>query len=154
MTTANPSTNRDPLSTQFDTYAAALKAGDVPTLVSLFCEDAVLMPANETSLYGRAEIAEWWREYFDHFRITALSISERDVNFLGEWAVERRSHMVAIVPEKSGETIRDDGRAVFIWKREADGVWRISQFIFNSIRPIGSGTSRFLARMKTRKNAE
>ena len=48
-----------------------------------------------------------------------------------------------------GERIRDDGRFLTVWKLD-DGVWRITQAMFNSMRPIGSGTSRFLVRLKNR----
>ena len=66
---------------------------------------------------------------------------------MDDWAVERWGYTVAIVPVKSGERIRDDGRFFILWSRDADGTWRMSQAMFNSIRPIGSGTSRFLSRM-------
>ena len=108
------------------------------------------MPPNEPSLYGRAEVKEWHEEYFQHFSIAVHSETEREVTVIDGWAFERRAHMVAISQVKGGERIRDDGRWMILWKLEPDGEWRISQAMFNSIRPIGSGTSRFLARMKER----
>jgi len=68
---------------------------------------------------------------------------------MGDWAVERFAYMVAIQPLHGGERIRDDGRFLTVWKLD-DGVWRITQAMFNSMRPIGSGTSRFLVRLKNR----
>jgi ketosteroid isomerase-like protein len=137
-----------------EAFVEALKAGDVGKIVAQFCEDAVFMPPNETSLYGREEIEEWYGEYFQHFKITSLNITERELVVLDGWAIERRCHMVAIVPVQGGETIRDDGRQLIVWRREEDSAWRCAQFIFNSIRPIGSGTSRFLARISARRNLE
>ena len=58
---------------------------------------------------------------------------------------------IAIAPVKGGAPIGDDSRRFVLWKREPDGIWRISQSMSNSIRPIGSGTSRFLSRMMDRK---
>jgi hypothetical protein len=52
-----------------------------------------------------------------------------------------------------GERIRDDGRFLAFWKSE-EGVWRITQAVFDSIRPIRSGTSRFLVRLSNRANGE
>ena len=126
-------------------------ACDVTAIVSLFCDNGVMMPPNETSLYGREELQEWHDEYFRDFKVVTLSDTEREVSMLGEWAVERWAYMVAIVPLKGGERIRDDGRFLILWHREPDGVWRISQAIFNSIRPVGAGTSRFLARVMQAK---
>jgi hypothetical protein len=45
--------------------------------------------------------------------------------------------------DQAAARIRDDGRLLTVWKQEADGVWRIAQTMWNSIRPIGSGTSRY-----------
>jgi ketosteroid isomerase-like protein len=88
------------------------------------------------------------QDYFQHFKVTVLSGTERELQMIGDTAIEQLSYMVAIDPVGGGERIRDDGRSLTIWKREPDGVWRIAQTIWNSIRPIGAGTSRFLVRLK------
>jgi ketosteroid isomerase-like protein len=134
-------------------YIEAVRTGDVDTIVSMYCEDAVLMPPNDTSLYGRAELKEWHEDYFRHFRVATLSETENEVVYFDKCAVQRWAYMVVIMPINGGERIRDDGRFLIVWKQEADGVWRMSQTMFNSIRPVGSGTSRFLARMMEGKKA-
>ena len=141
----------DPIRSGHESFVGALKSGGVDEIASLACEDCVWMPPNETSLYGRDEVREWFEEYFQHFRITALGETERDVTRMGPWALERWAYSVAILPLGGGERIRDDGRALVLWKEEADGSWKIAQFIFNSMRPIGSGTSRFMVRMMARR---
>ncbi len=146
------SSEKDPIVARHQLLVDASKTGDLDVLVSLFCEDAVLMAPNEPTLYGRAELREWWEEYFENFRITALTATERDVTVFDGWAVERLAYTIAITPVKGGERIRDDSRWFAVWKRDADGVWRMSQAMFNSIRPIGSGTSRFISRMSQRRN--
>ena len=147
------------ISSESDEIAASLQslvdaslALDVAAIVSLRCEDVVFLPPNETSLYGRAEVKEWYEEYIEHFRLVTLSETERQVTVLNGWAIVVWSYTVAIAPTKGGERIRDDGRWLQVWKRESDGVWRISHAMFNSIRPIGSGTSRFLSRMNQRRS--
>ena len=147
--------NNDPIPEKHQLLIDASKQGDVDALVSLFCEDAVLMAPNETTLYGRSEVREWYEEYFQNFRITALGVTERDVTVLDGWAIERLGYTIAISPVTGGERIRDDSRWFAVWRRDPDGVWRMAQAMFNSIRPIGSGTSRFISRMsQKRKVAE
>jgi uncharacterized protein (TIGR02246 family) len=146
-----PSSTNDPFEARHRIHIDASKGGDSETLVSLFCEDGVLMAPNETTLYGRAEVREWFEDYFEHFRITTMAVTERDVTVLDGWAVERVAYSIAISPIKGGERIRDDSRWLALWKHDADGVWRISQLMFNSIRPIGSGTSRFMSRIAQRR---
>ena len=147
--------NNDPIPDKHQLLMDASKRGDVEALLSLFCEDAVLMAPNETTLYGRSEVREWYEEYFQNFRITALGVTERDVTVLDGWAIERLGYTIAINPVSGGERIRDDSRWFAVWRRDPDGVWRMAQAMFNSIRPIGSGTSRFISRMsQKRKTAE
>jgi uncharacterized protein (TIGR02246 family) len=144
--------NNDPIPEKHQLLIDASKQGDVDALVSLFCEDAVLMAPNETTLYGRSELREWYEEYFQNFRITALGVTERDVTVLDGWAIERLGYTIAITPVAGGERIRDDSRWFAVWRRDPDGVWRMAQAMFNSIRPIGSGTSRFISRMSQKRN--
>ena len=144
----------DPIQAGHQQFIEGCKSGNVEMIVSLLSEDCVWMPTNETSLYGRDEAREWFEEYYQDFRMTALSETERDVTMMGAWAFERWAYSVAIVPVNGGERIRDDGRFVVLWQQEADGTWKIAQFIFNSVRPIGSGTSKFMVRMMDRRRAE
>jgi len=145
----------DPLASTHKLFLDGVRAGDITKLVSMYCEDAVLMPPNEPSLYGRSEVQEWYEDYFQHFRIVTIDETEREVTMITNvCAIERYAYMVAIAPLKGGQRIRDDGRWIHVWSRESDGEWRIAQAMFNSIRPVGSGTSRFISRMSERNRSK
>lgn len=148
-----PIAQADPLVESHLRFIEAVKAADVAAIVSLYTDAAVLMPPNDSSLYGKKELEEWHEEYFADFRVTTFAETERDVSVFDVWAVERWAYMVAIQPLHGGERIRDDGRFLAVWKCDG-GVWRIAQAMFNSIRPIGSGTSRFLVGLSNRANRE
>jgi ketosteroid isomerase-like protein len=139
----------DPLTDSHQRFIEAVKAGDVATITSLYTENGVLMPPNDMSLWGRKELQEWHQEYFADFRVVTFAEIEREVTMMDGWAVERWAYMVAIEPLHGGERIRDDGRFLAVWKREGSA-WRMAQAMFNSMRPIGAGTSRFLVRLKNR----
>lgn len=143
----------DVLLANHERLIAASRGSDVEGFASLFSEDAVFMAPNEPTLYGKAEVREWIEEYVQHFKIIALNDTERDVGIRNGWAIERWAYTVAIAPVKGGETdrIRDDGRWLIIWKRETGNTWKIYRVMFNSIRPVGSGTSRFFSRLTQRR---
>jgi ketosteroid isomerase-like protein len=145
-----PVVQTDPFVGSHKRFIEAVKAGDIAAIVSLYTDDGILMPPNDTSLWGKKELEEWHQEYFADFRVVTFAESERDVKLLDGWAVERWSYMVVIEPLHGGDQIRDEGRFLTVWKLDAGG-WRISQAMFNSMRPIGSGTSRFLVRFKNRQ---
>jgi ketosteroid isomerase-like protein len=150
--TTNPVIEDNPIVENRRIHAEASKAGDAATVASLYCADAVFMPPNDTSLFGRTEVQEWWEDYFAHFQIVALTETDREITMLDGWAIERWSYTVAILPINGGDRIRDDGRVFALWRRDPDGKWRTNQAMYNSIRPIGSGTSRFLSLMKERRS--
>jgi len=141
----------DPLAALHRQFIAAVMSADVPAIVALYSDTAVLMPPNDTSLFGKRELEEWHREYFESFRVSVFEEVEREVEVFEACIVERWAYLVAIEPVGEGDRIRDDGRFLIIWKKEK-GEWLISQAMFNSIRPIGSGTSRFLARLSKKKH--
>jgi ketosteroid isomerase-like protein len=137
----------DPIAESRRRFADACLKGDVPSILSFFCDTAVMMAPNEPSIFGKKELEEWHHEYFSAFRVVTLEQTEREVTMFDGWAIERWAYLVAIESLNGDDRIRDDGRFLTVWKKE-DGAWRIQQTMFNSIRPIGSGTSRFLVRLK------
>jgi ketosteroid isomerase-like protein len=148
------SNNRDPIFALHQSFIGASKGRDIETLVSLAADDAVIMPPNDTTIYGRNEWRAWWEEYYQYFQIVAFSESEREVAVNGDFAIERSGYMLAVVPASGGNRIRDDGRLLTIWKRQADSSWKIWQMMWNSIKPIGIGTNRYMSRMMQKKARE
>jgi len=142
---------QDPILALRQALNEAGKAGDIDALISMYADDVIVMPPNDTTLYGRAECREWYQEYYQYFRIVALSESEREVTIHGDFALERSGYMIAIVPVSGGSRIRDNGRSFNIWKRRADGSWKIWQSMWNSVKPVGSGTNRYLSRLTQKK---
>jgi len=138
----------DPIASRHKSYIAAVTSSDVDAVVSLFRQDGIFMPPNDRTVYGEMELREWHQDYFQHFTIVSLQETEREVKVLGDWAIERWSYTVSIEALVGGESIRDEGRFIKNWTREPDGVWRIVYAMFNSMQPVGSGTSRFLATIR------
>jgi ketosteroid isomerase-like protein len=129
----------------------ATKAGDIEVIVSLAADDVVVMSPNDSTLYGKAEWKDWLEEYFQVFRVTAFTEPERSIVVHGDFATECTTYMIAIAPVGGASRIRDDGRFLTIWKRQPDGVWKIWQTMWNSTKPIGIGTNRYMWRFMQKK---
>jgi ketosteroid isomerase-like protein len=138
----------DPFVSSHQGYIAAVTSSDVEGVVSLFHKEGIFMPPNDRTVYGEMELREWHQDYFQHFTIVALQETEREVKVIGDWAIERWTYNVSIDALVGGESIRDEGRFIKNWTREPDGIWRIAYAMFNSMQPVGSGTSRFLASIR------
>jgi len=135
----------------FHAQTKAALSGDLNAMMSLFAEDAVVMPPNDATLYGKAEILAWWEEYFRYFRVASSVETENDQTVAGDQLFDRRAVSVTIVPKEHGERIRDDVRSLTVWNRQADGSWKISHQIWNSTKPVGSGTNRYMTRILQKK---
>src|SRR5215475_6111178 len=100
----------------------------------------------DCTLYGKAEVEEWYEEYFEFFEVTQLDETERSVSVVGDLLVERAAVSITLQPRKGGTPIYDEARLLTVWRRHTDGSWKLWQRMWNSIKPIGAGTSRFLVR--------
>src|SRR5215469_3642899 len=113
--------DQDPIFALRQAFTSAARAGEIDTLVSMADDDVVIMPPNDTTIYGRDEWRAWWEEYYQYFQVTAASETEREVTVNGDFAVEQSGYMAAVAPVSGGSRIRDDGRFLAVWKRQPDG---------------------------------
>jgi ketosteroid isomerase-like protein len=129
----------------------ASRSGDIDGLMTLFADDAVVMPPNDTTLYGKDEIRSWWEEYFQWFQISSSIETDRDVTIAEDQAFHRAVISIVIVPKRGGSQIRDEVRSLTVWRQSGGGDWKISHQIWNSTKPVGSGTSRYMTRYMQKK---
>jgi uncharacterized protein (TIGR02246 family) len=127
-------------------------AGNAAVLISAYADDAVVMPPNDDTLFGREQIQGWWSDYFEHFRIASSVETEHEVTEAGDQIFETGTASVVIVPKESGPRIRDEIRVMAVWKRDSSQNWKISHMIWNSVKPVGSGTNRYMTRMLQKKS--
>jgi ketosteroid isomerase-like protein len=146
-----PAADEDVIAPYRRAFIQASKTGDVDALISLVEEDVVAMSPNDTTVYGKAEYRSWWEEYFQYFRLTAFEEPERNLVVHGDFAIEHSAYMIAIVAVNGGTRIRDDGRTLTIWRKQPDDSWKMWQTIWNSTKPIGVGTNRYMSRLMQKK---
>jgi len=115
---------------------AAWLSEDADVIMAYSADDMILMPPNMERKTGREEIRSFLQGFFDHFTMTELKTTEREVIVSGDWAFERSSYEWVIVPEGGDEGIRDQVNFIGIWQRQSDGAWREVRAIWNSTKPI------------------
>lgn len=67
----------------------AAQRRDLNRVLAFYTDDAVLMPHNDTTLFGKAEIKAWWEEYFEFFSIVAHTETERHETVAEDCIFER-----------------------------------------------------------------
>ena len=57
---------------------------------------------------------------------------------MGDWAFEQYAYTSTEIPRGGGLEVRDTGKGLIIYRRDADGTWRVARDAWNSNRPAGS----------------
>jgi len=101
-----------------------------------FCEDngAVLAP-NAPVAQGRQAIA---KSFSDFFTLPALKITwhadRADAAKSGELGYTSGTYQMSF-SDPAGKTVSDKGKYVTVWKKQADGSWKVALDIFNTDMP-------------------
>jgi ketosteroid isomerase-like protein len=114
---------------------AASEGRDLERVLSYWTDDAIVMPPGLPAVIGKAALREYVQASMKipGFRITWTST---DVTFSpeGNFAYMLGTNMVEM-NGPDGTPVGRDGRAVTIWRKEADGEWRCAVDIWNAPPP-------------------
>jgi len=114
--------------------AAAMIAGDVTTATAHYANDAVMMMPNAPKATGKAEIAGMFTGMLAEMTVKAASFTTNDVLIDGNTAIETGVYNVTMQVKK-GPEIKDTGKYMTVWKKQADGSWKVIRDINNSDQP-------------------
>jgi ketosteroid isomerase-like protein len=53
-----------------------------------------------------------------------------------DWVFERDSYTITLTPKAGGDPIRDVGKYITLYQRQADGGWLMARDIWNSNNPL------------------
>jgi ketosteroid isomerase-like protein len=109
----------------------AANGGNFAAAISFYQEDAGLLPPNSAVAQGREQIQKWMA---GNPPISGFTIDSVDVDGRGDLAYVRGNYALTLTPPGAA-AIHDRGKFVEIWRRQADGAWKIKWDIFNSDLP-------------------
>ena len=108
--------------------------GDAAAAASYYDENAVMLPSNMPMVKGRAAIEKsmtgWMQSGMKMKEFTSTTIS---VEGAGDFAVELGRYFQTF--EMSGKVVADTGKFVTVWRKQADGSWKIAYDIWNTDIP-------------------
>jgi uncharacterized protein (TIGR02246 family) len=102
---------------------AAFKAGDAATIASQYTETAKMLPPDATEVAGREAIQDLWQGWLDD-GLKDLTLEAIEVEASGDLAYEIGSFSMQAPAENNAMTTAT-GNYVVVWKRGADGTWRL-----------------------------
>lgn len=113
----------------------AVAAKDLPTIMSYYAEDAVLMPAAEPLISGKAAIENEWEHILNIPEMQNTSELLRvEASPGSELAYTMGSYQSRMMGE-NGELVTEPGKWLSVWRRQPDGQWLIVVDTYNTDIP-------------------
>jgi uncharacterized protein (TIGR02246 family) len=115
-------------------WKACLLEQDSEGFASFYTEDAVVMPPNQPTIRGRAEVKSWIESFP---KVTEAEFEIDEVEGLGDFAFVRGRYSMTMEIEGAPGPVHDRGKYIEIRERQPDGSWLLARDIFNSDLPTG-----------------
>jgi ketosteroid isomerase-like protein len=96
------------------------------------------MPPNEPALVGKEAIRAWLENVYKQFSVQG-KYTPSNIVLAGDWAFERLAFTLTMTPVAGGKPSEEIGKSIHIYRRQADGSWKIAQDIWNTDNPPDAG---------------
>ena len=115
-------------------FADAVKQGDTVGMVAGYADDAVMMMPGSPAWRGRSEIAKQIVAAFKPMKGADVKLTTSQVDIGGDFAIETGTYETT-VSSPGGKPMTEKGKYVVVWKKQADGSWKIYRDVGNSDAP-------------------
>ena len=122
--------DQDAIKAVFAQSSLAVKTGDVDLYISIFTDDAMVMPPGFPIARGKEEIQPVIEGLFGMFELE-LPYTVEDIEIIGDQAYTRSSWEYSMTPKAGGGTTVSIGKEVDILKKQSDGSWKIYMQCYN-----------------------
>ena len=112
-------------------FSDAFARGDAKALAAMYTSDAIAFPPDGDMVHGNEAIGEFWKATRDSGVQTA-ALTTIDVGRSGDVAYEVGKVSLTIQPAGK-ELTTAVAKYVVVWKRQADGSWKLHRDIWNSL---------------------
>lgn len=110
-------------------WSAAFKAGDAAAIANLYTEDGgSIQPAGDW-WRGRAAITQGMKTQLDTINVTTREDITEEVIPAGDYIVEVGHYTMSATSKKGNKPVTSAGRYMVLWRRDADGQWRLHRDI-------------------------
>ena len=115
--------------------AEAWKAGDLDTTVGFYTDDTIWMESGVAPIHGKDALRAWLEPGWNDVTVVELSMPSEEIVVFDDWAYERHFESLVQIDEVGAEPTQYYLKGVRIFRREADGSWKIARYIYNKDVP-------------------
>ena len=99
-------------------------AGDLDRLMTLYTQDAIVALHGRPALRGVEQIRNFFAPGMGKSKVT-FEIDIEEIQIHGDTAHLLSKYYLTSEPKAGGDTYRDAGRSLLIYKRNADNEWKL-----------------------------
>jgi len=115
-------------------YAVAMNSGDLELWLSLHADNIVKMVPDAPAILGKEELRAHFTPIFDNFT-NEMTLYPEEAQADGDLGYAWGNYTLSMTPIAGGDTAFLDGKYLTIYKRQADGSWKMSHDCYNSYVP-------------------
>ena len=133
---ATPAADKAAITSVLSAYEAALNASDAEAVRRLYADDVVLMRPFRPSVVGKAAVRQ---PSVAGPRVSKLNIKftiAEIVEMAPEWAFARTNSAGTVTVTATGATSPEANQELFIFRKDADGAWKIARYNFSPTIPL------------------
>ena len=108
-------------------------AGDIMGWVDLFADDVVYMPDGQPPITTREALEGAAVSHFSRYQPN-IRITADEIEIVGDWAFARTTVTGTLTPHRNRNPLTIDRKEIAIFRRQADGRWKLARLIGNSSR--------------------
>ena len=131
---ADAAAARTAIEAQLGRFRDAMLKNDTAAVGSVYTADAMVLPSGQPLVRGRPAITTAFAGMLAQMPVTRMEFQIIDVTVAGDHAIETGTYSMSMKP-RTGKAIDDTGKYVAVWKKDADGSWKMVRDIWNSDKP-------------------
>ena len=113
-------------------WSAAAGGEDLEKTISFYSEDAVVLPTNAPAATTKDAIRNTWKDLLESpGAAISWKTAKVEVARSGDFAYTTGTYELTM-NDANGKPINDRGKYVEVWKKQADGKWKVVADIWNS----------------------
>jgi uncharacterized protein (TIGR02246 family) len=105
----------------------AVGRGDAAAIANHYADDALIFGSGAPMVQGKPAIAAFLKGLFEGNTFSDVQGHITDIMIGGDLAVETGTYAMTIAP-KNGNAITDRGKFIHVWKKSADGAWKVVRY--------------------------
>ncbi len=116
-------------------YETALNASDTGAVMPLYAEDGVFMAPYSPSAVGTAAVRKAYEATFKAITLNVKFHVVEVVQTSPDWAFARTNSAGTVTIHATGAKSAEANQELFIFRKDADGKWKIARYGFSTTNP-------------------